>query len=308
MGKLKVSIIIVTWNNENEIENCINSIYCQTKKYSFEIIVVDNESKDDTVAILKKQYPTVQVILSGGNLGFSKANNLGINMAKGELLLFLNPDTIILSGAIDKSVDYLCQYENYGIVSCRLLNQDFSLQPSTFRFLRADLILLEQFNLQKYFPNSIGKYYGFFGNYNRKVDWCIGAFLLARKNDIMKIKGFTENYFMYLEDMDICYKVKKVLNKDIIYIYDAMCIHLGGASEKQSYNNARSLRIFDSLVVFLNIYLAKDVNFYLDIYIFCYQIKKIIFSFNNLFWKSEKMKLMIDKYKKNIIYLKNKKM
>ena len=307
MISIDVSIIIVTWNNENEIVDCINSIYEQTKEYSFEIIVVDNKSFDNTVKILKNDYPRVKVISSDVNLGFSKANNLGVNIARGKNILFLNPDIILLEEAVDKTIDCLQSNESFGIVSCKLLNKDLSLQPSTFRFLRTDIILIEQFNLQRYFKKSIGKYYGFFGNHNRCVDWCIGAFLLMRKEDVLKIRGFSEEYFMYMEDLDICYKVHKQLSKKIFYLNDASCIHLGGASEKQDLNNQRSYKIFDSLLIFLNLHIAEKKSCYLNVYIYCYQVKKILFSFYNLFKQNDNIKKCIEKYEANVLYLKNKK-
>ena len=128
-----VAIVIVSWNTKGLLRKCIQSVIDETKKYSYEIWVVDNDSPDKSADMVKEEFPSVRLIANTTNNGFAPANNQALREAKAKNYLLLNPDTVVLDGAIDKMLDYM--YEHHpGIVTCKLLNDDMTLQKSVNSF------------------------------------------------------------------------------------------------------------------------------------------------------------------------------
>lgn len=241
----QITIIIVTWNNEEIITDCIDSIYKFTKT-NFNILVLDNRSSDNTILkIQEKNYPQCKVIRSNDNLGFAKGNNIVLTEVRSDFICYLNPDTILIEDIITPMLNYLDADLSTGIVGCKLLNEDMTLQPSTFNFDTPFNIFCEKFRVGKAFPNWIKE--NMFPNEslarkNKKVDWVIGAIMVMRLGDVKEINGFSEEYFMYTEDMDICMKVKKTLNMGVYFMADISLIHLGGRSEQKN-NNYKKIEI-----------------------------------------------------------------
>ncbi|MBC8487935.1 MAG: glycosyltransferase family 2 protein, partial [Bacteroidetes bacterium] len=126
---MDLSIIIVNHNTCELLINCITSVNGNSKTIDFEIIVVDNNSKDDSVSRMRELFPKVMIIENNQNVGFATANNQAIRDSKGEVVLLLNPDTIVVEGAIEKSYEFLCNHPDAGVVGCKLLNTDYSIQP-----------------------------------------------------------------------------------------------------------------------------------------------------------------------------------
>lgn len=270
-----VSIIIVTWNNEDVIANCIKSINVYEKE-EVEIIVVDSASTDDTVQIIKDlNISNVTIIELDQNVGFAKSNNIGVEQAKSENILFLNPDTIIIESGLEEVFKIL--NSEIGVVGCRLLNNDGSLQPSCYNFETPKNLFLEQFMLGKFLPQRLKEEYTpYLGKHEKvkNVDWVIGAFIAMKKSCFTDIGGFSEDYFLYAEDMDLCYKVWKIKKKKIMFYPYYSIIHLGGQSEKKSFASSKQEKLLKSKIIFAQKYGLK--NNIKTIYR-CYQLKYLLF-------------------------------
>jgi len=231
-----LSIIIVSWNVRDCLADCIESILENCRSLEYEIIVVDNASTDGTVDLIRNKYPDLILTSNDTNKGFAYANNQGIQQARGRYLLFLNPDTIIQPNAIEKMLAFLEQNKNVGAVGPKLLNKDFTIQHSvrTFPTFRGAL-----------YRHTILRYLGLFKNHHERwrmkdfkcdrltdVDQLMGAAILAEKDLVLKMGGFDEQFFMYYEEVDFCYRIKNAGYR-IVFFPDASIIHLGGKSARQ---------------------------------------------------------------------------
>ena len=182
---MKLSIIIICWNDLKTIRGCLDSIYENTHNTTFEIIVSDNGSTDRSVEFIRKHYPQVRVIENGTNLRFAKANNVGIRVSHGEYVLILNPDTIIHEATLDKLVTFADEHPEAGAFGCKVLNPDGSYQESArpFPTLRGEwvaaLYLRPLAHLSDWFISDT--YTGWKGDTERTVDWISGCSLFARR-------------------------------------------------------------------------------------------------------------------------------
>jgi len=205
---MDLSIVILNYNTKELTLNCINSIFSEYKKelddLKFEIILVDNNSEDESLEAFKKlKIKGLKLIESKENLGFSKGCNLGASKASGKYILFLNSDTEIKDQGFVKMVDYLNKNENVAILGGKLKNSDGTSQPSAGNFYNLFnlffwLLGFERLGFSKKSPNLL-----------EKVDWVSGASLMIRKNVFEKIGEFEKQLFMYIEDMDLCFKARK---------------------------------------------------------------------------------------------------
>lgn len=286
MKQKMTSIIIVTWNDSNVIKDCLESLL--NIMDSIEIIIVDNNSSDETAKIVKQmQSPRVNLIQPLQNLGFAKANNLGFSKAQGEFILLLNPDTILSNINLAQLTKLL--NDKVGLVGCRLLNKNGSLQPSCFNFDTPKNIVLEQFMLGKLLPEPLKrKFTPYLSKHNTSmyVDWLVGAFLLMTKEDFKKIHGFSTEYFMYSEDMDIAYKIRKI-GKKVLFTPKYSIIHLGGVSEKQQITSSKQEKMFRSRKIFADKYSYTDN---LRLFLLSYKLKFALFSIIANFSKQARRK------------------
>jgi GT2 family glycosyltransferase len=235
---MKLSIIILCWNDRKVIADCLQSIFANTHSTAFEVIVSDNGSTDGSVEFIRTSYPSVQVIENGRNLRFAKANNVGIRASRSEYVLILNPDTIIHDGTLDRIVALADQHPEAGAFGCRVLNSDGSYQVSarplaSFRgewiaafYLRALGHLNERF--------TCDFYAGWDGKTQRPVGWVSGCFILVRSELLKSIGGFDEQFFYYYEDMDLCRRIWQA-GYPILYMPNATITHLGGQSTKNRF-------------------------------------------------------------------------
>lgn len=237
-NNVDISIVIVNYNVQDFLFQAVESIYKSETKLIYEIIIVDNNSSDNSVNLIKEKFPNVILVESDKNLGFSKANNLGFNLAKGKYLLILNPDTVISNDTLQIMYDYLECTPEVGVAGCKVLNHDGSFQLACRRGSPSPwAAFCKLFGLQSLFPNL-----KLFSGYNLTyldenksyyIDALIGAFMFARKEVIDKIGGFDEDYFMYGEDLDLCYQIKKIGYK-VAYYPKTTIIHFKGESAKRS--------------------------------------------------------------------------
>jgi len=248
-----VSIIIVNWNTRNILRNCLLSIYDQTKEIYFEVIIVDNASTDGSVEMVKRDFPQAALIENMVNRGFAAANNQGLKIAKGQYILLLNSDTIVLDGAIQKTVAFAEQHPKAAVIGCKVLNPDGSLQPTCFMFPSLLNMFLSSTYLYKLFPKS--KFFGreqmtwWDRNDVREVDVITGCFMLVRRRAIEQTGLMDEQFFVYGEETDWCYRFRQGGWK-VLFIPDAEIVHLGGQSSKQMASQM-TLQLRGSILQFM---------------------------------------------------------
>ncbi|MDD5676269.1 MAG: glycosyltransferase family 2 protein [Chitinivibrionales bacterium] len=250
-----LSIIIVSWNCYDYLQKCIASIYRQTQGLEFEIIVVDNASADNTAQRIAAVFPQVKVIQSGGNLGFSRANNLGFAQAAGKYLLFLNPDTQIVDNALFTMVTRFSTLKNAGAAGCRLVNSDLSLQTSSvlpIPTILNQILTVEFLRLAVPHSNLWGTRALFNGErVPQEVEALSGACLMVKREAFEAAGKFNTDYFMYSDDVDLCYSVRQK-GYGVYYIGEATVIHHGGKStNKSGPGNLSVLMMKESTFIFL---------------------------------------------------------
>lgn len=230
----ELSIILVSYNTAKLITTALQSVYDQTKNTSFEIIVVDNASQDDSLKVIAATFPQVKLIDSGANLGFAGGVQIGVKNSQGNYLLLLNPDTKILDGAIDKLMAFAKQRPNNGIWSGITLNNDLSLnsQHAWSKPTIANL-LFSATGLSKVFSQTCVFNNANYGCWKRdsikEVDIVSGCFFLTTRKLWDEIGGLDPKFFMYAEEADFCLKAAKLGYRPIVNP-DARLIHHGGAS------------------------------------------------------------------------------
>ena len=237
---MNVSIIIVNWNSAEYTAACVSSVRTTTKGLQYEIIVVDNASSDDSVDVLRR-IPDIKLLASSENLGFARANNLGYQLSSGDVLLFLNPDTVVQDGAIARMYAALCSSPHWGSLGCKLLNSDHSLQTScvqAFPTIINQLADVESLKLRFRGADMWGMSALFQEHkYPVPVEVVSGACLMIRKEVFRQVGFFSTDYFMYCEDVDLCYKVG-LAGLLVGYVADVTVVHHGGQSSKQAKDSS----------------------------------------------------------------------
>ncbi|MBN8568495.1 MAG: glycosyltransferase family 2 protein [Ignavibacteria bacterium] len=275
MMQKDLSIIIVSWNTKGLLRKCLQSVYDETKKYSFEIVVVDNDSPDDSAGMVREEFPDVKLIANKTNNGFAPANNQGLEIATGKNILFLNPDTVVLNGAIDKMMDYLLANKDKGVgcVACKLLNDDMTLQKSVNNFFS----LWSSFFENRFFADMLSKlntkkmFMSFWDHSDtREIDWAYGAVFLVSEECYKKVGMLDDRFFIYAEEMDYFMRIRKAGYKSV-FLHDVEIIHYGKSSSRQ-----RRAAMFIQNYKSLYLYIKKHYNF-LTYYI--YRTRAFIFLF-----------------------------
>jgi N-acetylglucosaminyl-diphospho-decaprenol L-rhamnosyltransferase len=229
----QLSIIFVNWNSTEYLRQCIASIYEYSRDVDFELIVVDNASPDGDADILTQQFPNLKLIKSPANIGFARANNLGFRHSTGRYVLFLNPDTRLVSPAIDIMLAQSEALEDAGIMGCKLLNTDLTVQSSCIQTFPTILNqALDADFLRRRWPHS--RLWGTSplvsdSGTPTKVEVISGACMMIRRDVFEQVGMFSEEYFMYAEDLDLCRKVVRA-GYNNYYIGAATIIHHGGKS------------------------------------------------------------------------------
>lgn len=249
-----ISIIIVSYNVKTFLQHCIHSVQKASKGLNTELFVVDNNSIDGTGEMVQREFPNINFIDNGKNLGFGKANNQALKRSRGKYVLFLNPDTLIEENTLRVFLEFMDANEKVGIAGPKILNSDGSLQLACRRsFPSPSIALPKLLGLSSLFPKS-----KLFGKYNLTyldpdksyaVDAVSGSFMFCRGALIRELEGFDEDFFMYGEDLDLCRRMQ--LKESLVYyVADTTIIHHKGESSKSAP--------FDSLLAF---YKAMDIFF-----------------------------------------------
>lgn len=225
---MDVSIIIVSWNVKKLLNQCLNSIFRYTHNIKFEVFVIDNNSTDGTVEMIKKDFPNIICLANQNNFGFAKANNQGIRLASGKYFLLLNPDTMLIEPSINIMVDFMNKNIDADIAGCQLLNSDKTLQQSVRRFPTIYSSIIQLFKIHHIVSAKkiLRKYLYLDFNYSKtqRVDQVMGAFLIYRK----ELGLLDEKFYLWLEEVDLCKRAKKVY-----YTPQTKIIHFGGCSFRQ---------------------------------------------------------------------------
>lgn len=233
---MDVSIIIVAWNVRDYVQKCLESVFKETKGIEFEVIYVDNASEDGSVEMVRNEFPEVRIIENKENRGFNKANNQGIKIAQGRYILLLNSDTVVLDNAIAKTVKFADEHPDAGIVGCKVLNPDLTLQRTCFMYPSLLNMFLSATYLNKLFARSrfFGRERMTWWDFNdvRVVETVCGCFSLIRRKGIDENGLMDERYFMYGDDPDLCFRFKQRGWK-AMFTPDLKIIHYGGQTTKQ---------------------------------------------------------------------------
>lgn len=245
----KLSIVIVSYNTKDLLLKCLSSVFEQTTRTDFEIIVVDNNSEDDSATTVKTGFPQVKVIANETNLGFARANNQGLRSMKGQYALLLNPDTVVLDNALDKMVRFMEDHQRTGVLGCRILNARGSLQRAAYPPPSLWISITSMLSASRLAPGRADSYYRrhlerlfpphltnsyYDEEYERaqkafRTGWVSGACLLIRRTTVEDIGLMDENLFLFGEDTDWCTRARK-RGWGVMLLPQATVVHLGGMS------------------------------------------------------------------------------
>jgi N-acetylglucosaminyl-diphospho-decaprenol L-rhamnosyltransferase len=251
---MELSIIYVNWNSLDYLQNSIASVYEFTRATTFEIVVVDNASPEGGIDSIRNSFPEVMVIKSDKNLGFAGANNLGFQNSRGEYILLLNPDTKFFEPSIDVMMGYIKKLPDAGIVGCKLLNTDLSVQLSSIQKFPTILNqIVDAEYLRHRWPHS--PLWGIAPLFEKNitsipVDVIPGACMLLRRKVFEEIGCYSEDYFMYAEDIDLNYKIANHGHRNY-YVGETAIIHHGGrSSAKQRVNHWATIMKYKAMVLY----------------------------------------------------------
>lgn len=258
---MKLSIIIVSWNVKSDLADCIRSVAQNRPAGEYEVIVVDNASADGSAEMVKEQFPEVILVVNEENLGFATANNVGIAKSCGEYILLLNPDTIVHPGSLDALLKFMDDNDDVGVCGPKLLNTDGTTQHSArgFPTLRG---VVHCFTIMRAIPIFRGQYNkwmmrDFAHDRQADVDQVMGAALMVRRSIVEQLGGMDEAFFMYYEEVDLCYRIKQA-GWRIVFTPGPVITHRGGQSVAQVPVRRRIMTL-RSILIFLRKHRGKYV-------------------------------------------------
>src|SRR6185295_4982764 len=223
-----VTIVVVSFNTRDLTSQCLKSIYSETGNVNFQLVVVDNASTDGSAQMVAGQFPQVTLIQNADNRGFAAANNQAFAIARGRHILLLNSDTIVLDRAIDRCVEYMDKHLDIGALGPKVLWPSGDHQSSAFRFPSLLVLLFQSFGLPDHSWLNYDRYGARDWDKIHDVDVIAGCFLMVRSEVIRTIGMLDEDFFLYGEEAEWCYRIKKA-NWHIVYWPVARIIHIKGA-------------------------------------------------------------------------------
>jgi O-antigen biosynthesis protein len=259
--KIDISIVIVNYNVEFFLEQCLNSVFSALKKINGEVFVVDNNSIDGSNLMVKIKFPQVYLIENKENVGFSKANNQAIKIAKGKYVLLLNPDTVVEEDTFEKVIHFMDQHKDAGGLGVRMLDGKGKYLPESKRGLPTPMVAFYKiFGLSAIFPKTkiFGQYHlGYLSEFKtHKIDVLSGAFMLMRKSVLDKVGLLDETFFMYGEDIDLSYRIQ-LGGYENYYFPETRIIHYKGESTKKSSINYVFV-FYKAMVIFAKKHFSKN--------------------------------------------------
>ncbi|MDC3136179.1 glycosyltransferase [Bacteroidota bacterium] len=280
--KVDISIVIVNYKVKEYVSNLLSSIRKAADEYSVQVFVVDNDSGDDSVTYLQQRHPDVSYIANKENLGFGKANNQAIKQAKGEFTLIINPDTLVSEDTFSTLISHMRSNPECGAAGCKILNPDGSFAPESKRSVPTIWAALTKLlGLHTLFPKSrlFGQYYlsWLTEDQQAQVPVLSGSFMFWRTDLLQQLGGFDERFFMYGEDIDLCYRVQDT-SYHIDYVPSTSIIHYKGESTKKG--DLRYIRIFnEAMYLFFDKHQSSRYSALFKAVIFSAIWLKTIFSF-----------------------------
>jgi GT2 family glycosyltransferase len=259
---MDLSIIIVNYETYDFTTQTIRSVIDEQHSFKYDVYVVDNASEDGSFEKLQKTFlkesenGLIKFILNTENMGFAHANNLALNKTNSKYVLLLNSDTIVVQDCLERSLQYMENHENTGVLGCKVVLQDNTLDKACRRsFPDFYVSFYRMIGLSRLFPKSkrFGRYNLTYLNEDEtyEVDCVMGAFMLVRSNIIEEVGLLDEKFFMYGEDIDWCYRIKSAGWK-IIYYSDAKIIHYKGASNSKKQNRRMTYEFYRAMYIFYN--------------------------------------------------------
>lgn len=254
---MDLSIIIINWNSKGYLRECLKSVPQAAADLEYEILVIDNASYDGSAEMLAQEFPHVTFIQSERNLGFSGANNRAARQAKGDFLLFLNPDTLVMGNSLGILVDAVRKLPHAGAVGAKLLNTDRTLQTSCVQSFPTVLNqVLDCELLRRWFARS--HFWGMAALFNGShepvsVEAISGACFMVKRHVFECLGGFDERYFMYSEDIDLAYRIHQEGFKSY-YVPQAVLVHHGGGSSNKAANGFSNVMLRESIYRFMRLH------------------------------------------------------
>ena len=299
---MQLSVIILNYNVRYFLEQCVLSVQNALETIEGEIIVIDNNSQDDSCEMMKQRFPNVKLIQNNENLGFPKGNNIGVAQAQGEYICILNPDTVVAEDTFTKVLAFAQKQSDLGILGCKLIDGTGNFLPESKRGVPTPWVAFTKITgLYKLFPNSetFGKYYAQHINENQtgKVDILVGAFMLMKRDLYHKLGGFDEDCFMYSDDIDLSYRVLKE-GKSNYYFHETTVIHYKGES---TIKDETYLKRFQEA---MNFFYKKHFRVFMIFSLFM-KIGIVFFSFVKMFQGKPRIKIAPKLY---ILYSANEKL
>jgi GT2 family glycosyltransferase len=240
----ELTIVIVSYNVRQELDACLRSLVGHTAPYPTEIVVVDNASRDGTPEMVRATWPSVRVIDAGGNLGFARANNIGIRATSGDFVLLLNPDTVVSPGAITALVRGLAMHPDAAAAGPRLLDAD-GLPELSFGWAIGPLGELRQKIVGDLYARRVPQVVRLVDRWSRQAgprEWVSGACLLLRRADLEAVGLLDERFFMYTEDVDLCLSLRK-RGRLVYFVPESEVLHLRGRSSGRNPDTERMRRL-----------------------------------------------------------------
>lgn len=267
---MKLSIIILNYKSKGLVKQCLKQIKLANFNFDYEIIVVDNNSKDGIKELIQQNFSEIKFIGLKQNLGYAAGNNAGIKQSQAENILILNPDILIDSGQVEKMIDYLENNSDVGLIAPKLLNPNKTVQNSCYLFPKFHIPILRRTPLGKikYFKKQLDEYLmkDWDHSSNKQVDWVLGAALMFRKKDLEKVGLLDERFVLYFEDIDWCRRFWKKELK-VVYFADAEMIHYHGRASAQGswigslFNKTTRIHIQSWIKYFIKHGLSRNDKF-----------------------------------------------
>ncbi|MFV5695627.1 glycosyltransferase family 2 protein [Flavobacterium sp. LB3P122] len=299
---MQLSVIILNYNARYFLEQCVLSVQNSLERIDSEIIVVDNNSQDDSCEMMKKRFPNVKLIQNKANLGFPKGNNIGVAQAQGKYICILNPDTVVAEDTFTKVLAFAKKLPDLGILGCKLIDGTGTFLPESKRGVPTPWVAFTKITcLYKLFPKSrtFGKYYAQHLNENEtgKVDILVGAFMLMKKDLYLEVGGFDEDCFMYSDDIDLSYRILQK-GKSNYYFHETTVIHYKGESTVKDETYMK--RFQEAMNFFYKKHFRRSVLFSLFI-----KVGIVFFSFVKMFQGKSTLKRTPKSY---LLYSANQKL
>lgn len=257
---MKLSVVILNYNVRYFLELCLQSVEAALEGVDSEIIVIDNNSKDGSCDMVREKFPLITLIENTSNVGFSKANNQAVQVAKGEYVCILNPDTVVAEDTFESVLNFAEKQTNLGIIGCRLIDGSGEYLPESKRN-----IPLVDIAIKKVLGNSEGYYASHVKEFDTaKVEILVGAFMLLKRSLYSSLGGFDEDYFMYGEDIDFSFKSLKK-GRDNYYFGETTVIHYKGESTRR--NTIYLKRFYGAMQIFYKKHFTSNVLFDLGVFL-----------------------------------------